>query len=112
MSEKFLFSPFDDPIVGACFASVETAGEAIRSFSNSITAKDDIYIAKVTSVVPQSYYKMYGQRGTRVDVRSKTATNQDIIASTSATSWRRHNPLPLPPPPTPHQSKWQKVCPI
>ena len=72
-------SPFDDPIVGACFASAETAGEAMRSFANSITSKDNIEIAEVTSVVPQSYSKMPGQRGTRVDVKSKTTTNQDII---------------------------------
>jgi len=72
-------SPFDDPIVGACFASVETAGEAIRSFSNSITSKDGIIIAEVSSVTPQSYSKMHGERGTRVDVKSKTLQNQDII---------------------------------
>ena len=30
--QKLECSPFDDPIVGACFASVETAGKAIQSF--------------------------------------------------------------------------------
>jgi len=73
------YSPFDDPIVSACFANVETAGEAVRSLANSITEKDGIVIAKVNSVTPQSYSKIPGERGTRVDVKSKTEANQDII---------------------------------
>ena len=77
--EKLECSPFDDPIVGACFASVETAGEAVRSLSNSVTAQDGIVIAKVSSVTPQSYSAIPGERGTRVDVKSKTEANQDII---------------------------------
>jgi len=77
--EKIEYSPFDDPIVSACFSDVETAGEAIRSLANSITLKDGIFITKIKSVTPQRYSKTPGKRGTRVDVLSKTETNQDII---------------------------------
>jgi hypothetical protein len=78
-NERLNCSPFDDPIVGACFKDAETAGEAVRSFANSVTKKDGIVIAKVNTVTPQSYFAMNGERGTRVDVKSKTDTNQDII---------------------------------
>jgi hypothetical protein len=73
------FSPFADPVVNACFSSVETAGLAVQSLGNSITKQDGITIAEVISVTPQSYSKMPGQRGTRVDVKSKTAANQELI---------------------------------
>jgi hypothetical protein len=73
--EKLECSPFDDPIVSACFAGVETAGEVVRSLSNSITARDGITIAKVNSVTPQSYSAIPGERGTRVDIKSKTEAN-------------------------------------
>jgi len=78
-NEEFKFSPFDDPIVNACFSGVDTAGDAIRSFANSITSKDGIVISKVISVTPQSYMKTPDERGTRVDVKSTTETNQDIL---------------------------------
>jgi hypothetical protein len=55
-TEEFLnFSPFADPVVSACFSSVETAGLAVRSFGNSVTERDGITIAEVISVTPQSY---------------------------------------------------------
>jgi hypothetical protein len=77
---KFLnFSPFADPVVSACFSSVETAGLAVRSLGNSVTQQDGITIAEVISVTPQSCSKTPGRRGTRVDVRSKTAANQELI---------------------------------
>jgi hypothetical protein len=79
-SEEFLnFSPFADPVVSACFSNVETAGLAVRSLGNSITKQDGVTIAEVISVTPQSYSKIPGQRGTRVDVRSKTAAKQELI---------------------------------
>ena len=73
------YSPFDDPVVSACFANVETAGKAVQSFGNSVTQKDGITIAEVTSVTPQAYSTIPGERGTRVDVNSKTTTNQNLI---------------------------------
>jgi hypothetical protein len=73
------YSPFDDPVVSACFSSVETAGKAIQSLSNSVTRKDGVVIAEVTSVTPQAYSAIPGERGTRVDVRSKSTANQMII---------------------------------
>jgi hypothetical protein len=79
-STEFInFSPFADPVVSACFNSVETAGLAVRSLGNSVTEQDGITIAEVISVTPQSYSKIPGQRGTRVDVKSKTAAKQELI---------------------------------
>jgi hypothetical protein len=73
------FSPFADPVVNACFNSVETAGLAVQSLGNSVTERDGIAIAEVVSVTPQSYSKIPGRRGTRVDVKSKTAAKQELI---------------------------------
>jgi hypothetical protein len=79
-SSKFShFSPFADPVVSAVFNSVETAGRAIQSLGNSVTECDGIVIADVISVTPQSYTKLPEFRGTRVDVKSKTSANQELI---------------------------------
>jgi hypothetical protein len=44
-TEFLNFSPFADPVVRACFNSVETAGLAVRSLGNSVTEQDGIATA-------------------------------------------------------------------
>jgi predicted transposase/invertase (TIGR01784 family) len=78
---KFM-SPLADPVVGAIFNNVEHAGLAARSLVGSILSEDEngYSIGKVTSVIPQMYYKEYpGCRGCRIDIRMDAASGESII---------------------------------
>jgi predicted transposase/invertase (TIGR01784 family) len=76
---KFM-SPLADPVVGAIFNSVEHAGLAAKSLVGSILSEDGYTIGKVTSVIPQMYYKEYpNYRGCRIDIHMDTSSGESII---------------------------------
>jgi predicted transposase/invertase (TIGR01784 family) len=81
MNEKFTaMSPLADPVVGAIFSNVESAGLAAQSLVGSILAEDGIKIGKVKSVTPQRYYKENPmKRGCRVDVLVESENNETTL---------------------------------
>jgi predicted transposase/invertase (TIGR01784 family) len=87
MSEKTVaMSPLADPVVGAIFSNVESAGLAAQSLVGSILAEDGVKIGKVKSVTPQRYYKENPlKRGCRVDILVESGNNENTLIEVQIT---------------------------
>jgi predicted transposase/invertase (TIGR01784 family) len=81
MDRKYeAMSPLADPVVGAIFSSVESAGLAAQSLVGSILAEDGVKIGKVKSVTPQRYYRESPlDRGCRVDILVESGNNENTL---------------------------------
>ncbi|MDR1048448.1 MAG: PD-(D/E)XK nuclease family transposase [Synergistaceae bacterium] len=72
-------SPLADPVIGAIFTDVESAGLAAQSLVGAILKKDGLTVGTVLSVTPQRYYKTPGERGCRVDILILTDRNEHTL---------------------------------
>ncbi|MDR1727779.1 MAG: PD-(D/E)XK nuclease family transposase [Acidobacteriota bacterium] len=71
--------PLADPVVGAIFSDVESAGRAAASLVGAVLAEDGDAVGEVHSVTPQRYYKQAGERGCRIDIEITTRSNERVI---------------------------------
>jgi len=80
VNEPLVLSPLADPVVGAIFCNVESAGLAAESLIRAVLASDDaILTGKIISVTPQYIYNAPRGRGCRIDVVVITDANERVI---------------------------------
>ena len=75
-----VMSPLADPVIGAIFANVETAGLAAASLIRvTLEADGSALNGKVVSVTPQRAYLDPQNRGCRIDVETLSDANEHVI---------------------------------